>query len=267
MWHGSGFSGKQKEKSKFNNIRKHMKKYYLLSVVAGIAFASFQCSALLVDVTRVTDPLGNPYFTYPGGEFNVALAAQDTTPSDATFFNNDILANYSSAAIVDGPNGIGFETFCNSGSTGLQNNPQQASFTTEFVSLGGAWLYSQFAQGILSGYDYNPDASGGIFTSRAQAAYALQNAIWGLDGTGGEDLNTGATGYSYYIDLAYSMFGNSDTNAADGAYGVQELLLSYNDAPAQPMLVIVTPDGGSTVILLGMALTGIAVLTRRLVRA
>jgi hypothetical protein len=69
------------------------------------------------------------------------------------------------------------------------------------------------------------------------------------------------------MNLAFAMFGNSDTNAANGAYGVQEMLLSYNGAPAQPMLVILTPDGGSTVILLGMALTGIAVLTRRLVRA
>ncbi len=263
MWHGSGLSREQNEKRKIKKIRNRMKKYYLLSVVAGIAFASFQCSALLVDVTRVTDPLGNPYFTYPGGEFNIALASSDA--GDPVF--TQILSHYSPAAIVDGPNGIGFETFCNSGETGLQNSPQLATFTPSPVSLGGAWLYSQFAHGVLSGYDYNPDASGGIFTSRAQAAYALQNAIWALNQTGGEDLNQSAFGYSYYMNLAFAMFGNSDTNAANGAYGVQEMLLSYNGAPAQPMLVILTPDGGSTVILLGMALTGIAVLTRRLVRA
>lgn len=233
-----------------------MKKQYILSVLAGVVMA-VQCSALTVDVTRV-----NGYFTYPGGEFTIS----SVNPSDPQFL--DILGHYNSAAIVTGPYGVGFQTFCNSGNTGLQNNPQNATIVPFNVSLGGAWLYSQFAQGILAGYDYNPLAAGGIFTSRAQAAYALQNAIWAFNQTGGNDLNTGAFGYSYYYNLVFGMFGNSATNAANGAYGVQELYLTYTSpnggqTVAQPMLVLV-PDGGSTVILLGMALTGIGIFTRKL---
>ena len=236
-----------------------MKKLCMFSALVGITMA-FQCSALTVDVTRV-----DGYYTYPGGEFNIA----SVDPSDPQFLQ--ILGHYAPSAIVNGPNGVGFETFCNSGNTGLQGNPQNASLIPNNVSLGGAWLYSQFASGILAGYDYNPSGAGGIFSSRADAAYALQNALWSLNGTGDDDLNTGAYGYDYFMNLAFGMFGNSETNAANGAYGVEELYLTYTSpnggqTVAQPMLAFV-PDGGSTVILLGMALTGIGVFTRRFLRA
>jgi hypothetical protein len=231
-----------------------MKRICISGVLMGVAIA-LQCSALTVDITRV-----NGYYQYPGGEFNVT----SVNPSDPQFLA--ILGHYSPSAIVSG----GFETFCNSGNTGLQGNPQTATIIPNNVSLGGAWLYSQFALGILSGYDYNPSGAFGIFASRADAAYALQNAIWALNQTGANDLNTGAFGYSYFMGLAFGMFGNSETNAANGAYGVEELYLSVTSPNggqivAQPMLVLV-PDGGSTVILLGMALAGIGYFSRRLVR-
>jgi hypothetical protein len=231
-----------------------MKKIYTIIGLMGVAIG-FQCSALTVDVTRV-----NGYYTYPGGEFNIA----SVNPTDPQFLT--ILGRYSPSAIVDGPNGVGFETFCNSGNTGLQGNPQTGTPVALNVSLGGAWLYSQFAAGTLAGYDYSVSGAGGIFTSRAQAAYALQNAIWGLNGTGANDFDASAYGLSYFLGLTYSMFGNNETNNSAGAYGVEELYLTYNGTEAQPMLVLV-PDGGSTIILLGMALTGVGFFTRRFLRA
>ncbi len=243
-----------------------MKKQIILGAVMAVA-AAFQCAALEVDVTRI-----NGYYTYPGGEFSIEGYNLDS--SDAALFN-EILGHYSQnpatqTADIPGSTVPSFQTFCNSGSTGLQGNPQSAVIVDTSVSLGAAWLYSQFAQGTLTGYDYNAAGAGGIFTSRGQAAYGLQNAIWALDGTGGFDVDPTALGYSYYLDMATNMFGAAAFNPNNGAYGVAELYLTYDGANgtvvAQPMLVCV-PDGGSTVILLGMALTGIGFVTRRLMRA
>lgn len=183
-------------------------------------------------------------------------------------------SNPSTQTIVTGPNGLGFETFCNSGFVEVQNNPQNGTFIPNNVAWGTAWLYSQFAAGTLAGYDYSVSGSGGTsFANRMGAAYALQNAIWELDGTGGSYLNTGAGGITVFLTeaaTAAALAGvSSDTVAANGAFDVEELYLTYNGQPSQPMLGfgIPVPDGGSTIILLGMALTGIGLFTRRFLRA
>ena len=43
------------------------------------------------------------------------------------------------------------------------------------LSAGVAWLYSQFASGVLAGYNYAPGAG------RLASASLLQRAIWGLE--------------------------------------------------------------------------------------
>jgi len=234
-----------------------MKKFLMLGLM-GVAMV-VQCSALEVDVTRI-----NGYYTYPGGEFNVS----SVDPSDPQFLA--ILGHYSAQTIVPGLSGAGFETFCNSGNIEIQGNPENGTILPVNISLGGAWLYSQFALGILADYDYSTSSANGFFANRAQAAYALQNAIWALNGTGGNDLDFNAFGIDYFLNQAYAMFGTNDIAASNGAYGVQELYLTYDGAngavEAQPMLVLV-PDGGSTIILLGMALTGVGIFTRRFLRA
>ncbi|MGA3266426.1 MAG: VPDSG-CTERM sorting domain-containing protein [Verrucomicrobiota bacterium] len=246
-----------------------MKKLWMTGLM-GMALA-IQCSALTVSVSRVTG-----YWEGAGGEFNIANAGNPTDPAflaELSHFNS----NPSTATIVTGPNGLGFETFCNSGFVELQNNPQNGTFTPNNVAWGAAWLYNEFATGGLAayGYDYSTTGSGGTsFANRAAAAYALQNAIWELDGTGGSYLNPTAAGINLFLTAAanagMAMYGTSfsDTSAANGAFDVYELYLTYNGVPSQPMLGfgVPVPDGGSTIILLGMALTGIGLFSRRFVR-
>jgi hypothetical protein len=203
-----------------------------------------------VNVTRI-----DGYYTFPGGEFNVASVA-----SDPNF--TKILGEYAPSAIVNG----GFETFCDSTSTGIQNNPLNGMIAPGDVTIGAAWLYWQFSQGTLSGYDYLNTTPGGSGNSgRAKSAYALQQALWVLDGQTGGDVVPSAG--AYYLNLAYSMFGNTETNANNGTYRVQELFLSYvnpngGQTVSQPMLVTV-PDGGLTMILLGVALSGLGLVFRK----
>jgi len=215
--------------------------------IVGLMGACMACSALQVDLARI-----NGYFTFPGGEFNVAAVNQ----TDPLFVQ--MLSHYSASTIVASPyGGVGFETFCNNGSTGLQNSPQNGTLSLNNISQGASWLYWQFALGTLAGYNYTPG------TGRDASAYALQNAIWYFDGTGGADLSLTAPGVAAFIALGNA---NGGTNAGS-THGVEELDLTYNGVAAQPMLAIVTPDGGSTIILLGMALTGVGVFTRRFFRA
>jgi hypothetical protein len=217
--------------------------------LAGIATA-FQCSAQTVDVSRVTG-----YWTIPGGEFNIANA-NPSNPANTAVFDNE-LSYFSASTIVSGPYGPGFETFCNSGTNDLLNNPETGTFSLGGVTWGTAWLFSQFAAGTLAGYDYTVTGSGGTsFANRAAAAYALQNAIWELDGTGGGNLNPTAPGISIFLteaENAAAGFGLSVSNAANGAFGVGEFYLTYNGAISQPMLVISSATGTLPGVVTGAA--------------
>jgi hypothetical protein len=110
----------------------------------------------------------------------------------------------------------------------------------EPITLGTAWLYSQFAAGILSGYDYT------YGSGRTATAGELQQAIWYLQGETG--LVGGADGTAFYDD-ALSALGGTINNAANGAYGVVALNLwnpnqdGSNGGPAQDQLMVVpNPD-------------------------
>jgi hypothetical protein len=100
------------------------------------------------------------------------------------------------------------------------------------ISIGTAWLYSQFRAGTLANY----------FTGTRQAnAGALQDAIWYLEGETTTLAYNGADG-TYYYNLAKLNAGSgslSDTQVmADslGAYGVIALNLftGGNDTPDNP---------------------------------
>ena len=130
------------------------------------------------------------------------------------------------------------------------------------ISLGTGWLYSQFALGTLSGYNYG--------AGRSVSADQLQNAIWMLEGEATfNSLNP-------YVQLVLNQvqFGGSWTAAiADGGntYGVFALNLT-DDAGGrhQDQLYYVAkrtvPDGGLTIILLGIAMGGIGLVARRLMK-
>ena len=229
-----------------------MRKLCLLIALTG-SLASYQCSALTVNITR--DP---SYSQQPGGEFTVSLDPSDA--GDPVF--TSIINNYDPSTKVNG----GFETFCLSSLIGAQGNPQNGTLTPNGVAVGTAWLYSKFVNQTLLGYTWAPGAG------REASAWELQNAIWALQGTPVFDwaaanvFLTSAQFTSVFSSLAAAEL------AASGAYNVDALNLTHNNADgrpetSQPMLAVVSsaiPDGGATVMLLGLALGGFCFFSRKL---
>jgi hypothetical protein len=118
-----------------------------------------------------------------------------------------------------------------------------------YVTLGTAWLYSQFTAGILSGYTYG----------NAGSANDLQAAIWYLQGSAG-----GVDNY-FVTDAGNALGAGSITNAADGAYGVFALTLTdANQNYAQPVLGMVPEP--STVVAGALLLLPFGVSTVRILR-
>lgn len=225
-----------------------MRKLCLLIALMGV-LASYQCFALTVNITR------NANFSQaPGGEFNVALDPSDA--GDPVF--QTIINHYDPSTLINN----GFQTFCISTSTELLGNPQNATLTPNGVNLGTAFLYELFVNQTLLGYNYTLGAG------RVASAWELQNAIWELQGQTVYDFSaanvflTSAQFTSVFSTLAAAEV------AANGAYGVDALDLTYTNPNgrqevSQPMLVEV-PDGGATVMLLGLALSGFCFVSRKM---
>jgi hypothetical protein len=122
------------------------------------------------------------------------------------------------------------------------------------VSKGTAWLYKQFASGNWAEYDYTPG------TGREESAYGLQRAIWYLEGESDYLNDLGAK----YVKLAFAVFGDK---YMDGDFGDQKVFaMNIFDAQGnryQDMLALGVPDGGATMMLLGIGFLGLGFLRRR----
>lgn len=190
----------------------------------------------------------------------------------------------------------GFETFCiedqvdfsvnGTYSYGIGNTLQQGTSASpgttagiKTLTAGVAWLYEQFSLGQLQGYNYTNQAQRDI------DAGILQSTIWALQEEPGDSsvpyISTAGYGtsgtYSLNQNFALedlikqfgSFSGAQGTVATVNPYGVSVLELysgsGSNETPAQDQLVYWgTPDGGTTAILIGMSLLGLAVFNRRL---
>ena len=217
-----------------------MKKKLLLipfTIIASLAVFGPLASANTVQLN-----LGNRQSGI-GGEFNAV--SSDFNP---------IAMGYAASTTYNG----GFETFCieysehfTPGSTyyyGISQGAMNGGVSggnPDPISRGTAWLYLQFATGHLQDYDYA--------NSNASAA-DLQAAIWFLEEEGGANPNQ-------FVQLVMTTLGPNYQAANNGYYGVGVLNL-WNDSnhmlPAQDQLMLV-PDGGSTVMLLGLGLLGLVV--------
>jgi hypothetical protein len=279
-----------------------------MGILAAFGTAAFG-STVVVD--RIDQPLfdndtggliygGEPtYFdTSDGGEFTDIV-------SDPT-----VLGSYAATNKVADPNeggAVGFESFCLEINTsfplppGIPTNPlnyaistnilnggltvvatpTQAAGSTEVVTLGTAWLYSQFANGTLTGYNFaNPNAAFGSSTSpRGDSAAALQAAIWYLEGQV-TFANAGGAG-NQFLNLLTTSTGSGGEGLANinaafapdaGGFNVDVFnigAIGGSTYPYQAMLVLVAPstsvpDGGTTVMLLGIAFGGLALLKRKI---
>jgi hypothetical protein len=234
-----------------NKQIKPMKKI-LLAVLVASAVATFQAGAIIVTVDKVNG------YTGGDGEFNVSPV---------------IGSGYGAADLYANSFGnIGFGTFCINRSVFIQV-PGQYNATVissgidpnngNQISLGTAWLFLQFAGGTLPGYNYTPGVG------RSDSAYHLQLAIWILEGQ--YPLASIVPGSDPFLNAAIAAFGGTLAGAEadnNGKYDVGVLGLATinpNGSPGaqvQPMLVLL-PDGGSVLILLGMGLSGLAVFARK----
>jgi len=181
-------------------------KRFLTAIAAMSCFAVLANADVLVgdvQLTRLGQAAGNAnpngaYYSGSGGEFTFRQTA-----INAPFFNLDayssLTKNQDSSARQD------FQTFCvehdeftDSPVTAVISTTSVAGGAGSHAVFGGAnvpnppngtpppgygddldartaYLYSQFARGILSSYDYTG-------ASRGASAAALQNAIWFLEG-------------------------------------------------------------------------------------
>ncbi len=214
-----------------------------VAITALLVLASFNLFAQL-ETTLDLAPAGYRDPKSSGGEFTAYLSGNST-------LQNYILDNYNSNA----KDGNGFETFCveidedfkpgDTYSTSIGNDilPGGAS-----VTIGTAYLYSQFAQGTLQGYTYSSSGTGREYT-----ADELQDAIWYLQGeiTSAGDQYTTASHLLYkfggtsfnpasdpFVELVENLYGaNAFSSDANDNYGVQVLELTVSGQPAQDQLV------------------------------
>ncbi len=217
-----------------------MKRLCVLACLAGILAAPAVQAAM--QVTLYQD-LSN-YSSGVGGEFSAR-------PDAALLSANPALAGYSSATAGLTAASPYFQTFCievaeeftPGAAYNVTINDKALYNGGQFpggdpITFGTAWLYSQFAAGTLSGYDYS------YGSGRTVSAGDLQQAIWYLEGEVTGLVAGSADGTAFYNTAALALSGTIN-NAANGAYSVVALNLwtpngdGSNGAAAQDQLMVV----------------------------
>lgn len=129
------------------------------------------------------------------------------------------------------------------------------------VSVGTGWLYSQFAEGTLEGYVYADDPATAVNERKISADF-LQKAIWWL-----EDEYGSFDSSNPFMAAVVSFFGDSDAAKTDGGWNYGVYALNFEtlsgDLRQDTLYYRAVPDGGATVILLGLAFAGLAFVSRR----
>lgn len=216
-----------------------------LLCVAAIPVAAGADSIIQVgDVVKFTDLPGNT----GGGEFKLA----DTTNSAdwiITFcLQKTEYVDFSSNFVVGSINAY---TLTDPNDKGGVNGKDPISSQT-------AWLYTQFANQTLQGYDY-ANTGTSAFASREASANALQRAFWGFEQEEALDMN------NYYVKLALA---STPTDFGIGNVAVLNLYKYSATAPnhlgaeAQDQLILRTPEP-ATLALFGIGLLGFGGYARR----
>jgi hypothetical protein len=154
-----------------------MKKTSILVIMFLALFCVSGWAAATITIDRVPN-----YFSGSGGEFNIASY-------DAATYGL-----YAPVALVNNRYGkLGFESFCLEydeyvsipGVYTATLNPLNQAWNGgvntnlgDTISRGTVFLYEEFAEGTLAGYNYTPGAG------RIASAADLQNTIWWLEDEG-----------------------------------------------------------------------------------
>lgn len=183
------------------------------------------------------------------------------------------LSNSAYAPVVNiSPNGL--QTFCLETSEALTMG-QPYFYTVETgaragttgdgfdeISVGSAWLMTQFAQGTLAGYNYGP--------GRTTSATLLQKAFWLLENEPANGGYNGAYDGSAYQALVVGYFGSLAAAQADatasqlGRVRVLNLTQNANGTGLRQSQLAYVPDNYTTLLLLGLGVAAIALQRRRL---
>jgi hypothetical protein len=226
-------------------------KHPIIITIAALAISASSALALQVGDSATIAFKKSPYQSGTGGEFWAR-----TTPVQ--------VAGYSLEKNTRTADGY-FATFClEKGEKLSYGGPQDATIaygawlgglgggSPDPVSIGTAYLYSQFATGQLDGYDYTAPG-------RIASASVLQECIWYLE----DELNT-ISGNLFY-DMVFAMFADPKADA-NGAYNTFAVNVTRNGLNRQDVLIYIpssVPDGGMTLALLGLGLAGVGVASRR----
>ena len=248
-----------------------------IAAVAAVVLLGFASSGWAAQIT--IDTAGTGYRSGSGGEFRVTGAGTEGVALVASSLPYYYVSGVAGTAWTSG-----FETFCiefneyislpgtyaagiSGGAIyggvagGIDHDFNASTPTTDLISIGTAYLYSQFAAGTLAGYTYAPGAA------RAASALRLQQAIWYLE----DEIALPST--NAFLTTVFRLFGTPGAGVgalaggakrdSHGAYGVAALNLGGPPPVKQDQLIMV-PDGGLTLTLLGLGLGGLALLRRKL---
>ena len=172
---------------------------------------------------------------------------------DAIAATSSGLGNFTTFCLNEGVYANAGQTYNYVSSDNVVPTPVGAS-NPDPITLGTAWLYSQFCSGAL--------ASSGFVYGNASSANDLQAAIWYLQGN-----SVGANNY-FVTDAQLAITAlslGSVTNASGGAFGVFALTLTdARGNNAQPVLGMVPEP--STVVAGVLLLLPFGVSTVRILR-
>lgn len=192
----------------------------------------------------------------------VATSAFATISYNGTYTGTLTLGNAYGDAIAVNSSGLGtFTSFCLN-STVYADTSTTYNYTSSDtvtpansggpanVTLGTAWLYSEFSSGDLASYGY--------VYGDPNSANQLQQAFWYLQGS------PNGVDNAFVVDAQNAVGVNNATNASGGAYGVFALTLTTDNGYAQPILGMVPEP--STVVAGVLLLLPFGVSTVRILR-
>ncbi|SPE58837.1 conserved hypothetical protein [Verrucomicrobia bacterium] len=203
---------------------------------------------------------------------------------DLNYYEPGVTAN-----VTGNPGNPNFQTFCVEGSEYIYQNRtydvtlQQSSLYggllgPKALTVGAALLYYDFAKGLFTGaggvpsYNYLNTAGG-----RTGDAGKLQDAIWWLMGGQESQTYNSVNTYEHWINGLLGVHAFDANSSLAHPIDVSVLSLwehggAYTTAGADQDQLILTgnqgyspvPDGGTTVALLGLAMSGLGFFSRKL---